>query len=200
MPVFITPATMAEGRLRLKEGLAVHFRPFVPITLGTLTITAFPIHHDASDPHNFLVTCNSVNVGVFTDIGRPSEPIIRHFEQCHAAFLEANYDEEMLETGPYPIALKDRIRGGKGHLSNAQAVEMFLNHRPQHMTHLFLAHLSENNNTPKVVKNLFSGVAGRTEIIVASRFKESKVYNIRNIPGFKNVPVRSEETQLSLFS
>lgn len=201
LPVYITQGTMAGGRLQLKEHLVTTFRAYEPVTLGTLTVHAFPNIHDACDPHNFMVTGNAVNVGIFTDIGQPNDHVIRHFEQCHAAFLESNYDEEMLETGSYPISLKDRIRGGKGHLSNTQAVELFLNHRPSHMTHLFLSHLSENNNSPKVVKDLFTGVAGHTEIIVASRKRESKLYHIRNIPGFVNqISHRTAETQLSLFS
>ncbi len=203
LPVYITPDTLKGGRLRLREGLAVSFLAYEPITIGTLTVQAFPIFHDAADPHNFMVTFNSVNVGVFTDIGRPSEHITKHFEQCHAAFLEANYDEKMLETGSYPLSLKDRIRGGNGHLSNAQSVQIFLNHRPSHMTHLFLSHLSQNNNTPKLVRDLFSGVAGKTEIIIASRHKETKVFHIRNIPGFRNHgfsnPAKAAEVQLSLF-
>lgn len=200
LPVYITQSTMTGGRLRLKEHLAAPFRAYEPVTLGSLIIHAFPNIHDASDPHNFMVTHREVNIGIFTDIGQSNEHIIRHFEQCHAAFLESNYDEEMLETGSYPVSLKDRIRGGKGHLSNAQALELFLNHRPSHMTHLFLSHLSENNNSPKVVRDLFKGIAGKTEIIVASRKKESKLYHIRNIPGFVNRIVhRTPETQLSLF-
>jgi phosphoribosyl 1,2-cyclic phosphodiesterase len=201
LPVYITMDTMVGGRLKLKEHLAIPFAPYEPVSLGTLIIQAFPNVHDASDPHNFMVTHKAVNVGVFTDIGHLNEHITRHFEQCHAAFLEANYDEEMLETGSYPVSLKDRIRGGKGHLSNTQAVELFLNHRPPHMTHLFLSHLSENNNSPRLVRELFSGVAGKTEIVIASRKKESKLYHIRNIPGFVNhISHKTADTQLSLFS
>lgn len=204
LPVYITSGTMKEGRLRLKDNLAIPFRAYEPVAIGALTITAFPIIHDATDPHNFVITSNSVNVGVFTDIGQPSEHVTRHFEQCHAVFLEANYDEEMLETGSYPESLKNRIKGGNGHLSNTQAMELFLNHRPPFLSHLFLSHLSENNNSPKIVSKLFSGVAGKTEIIIASRHKETRLYHIRNLHGVKNQVVRisgkAPEVQLSLFS
>jgi phosphoribosyl 1,2-cyclic phosphodiesterase len=200
LPVYITEKTMIQGRLRLKEELTVAFKPYEPTAIGGITVTAFPTFHDASDPHNFMVSFNSVNVGVFTDIGRASEDVTRHFEQCHAAFLESNYDEDLLESGSYPVSLKDRIRGGKGHLSNTQAMELFLNHRPPFMSHLFLSHLSENNNSPKLVKNLFSGVAGKTEIVIASRKKETQLFHIRNRPGFSNLaPPRPAELQLSLF-
>ena len=82
-------------------------------------------------PYSFIIGCNGVQVGVFTDIGKPCEHVIRHFKLCHAAFLECNYDEQMLENGRYPYHLKKRIRSEKGHLSNDQALELFKSHRPQ---------------------------------------------------------------------
>ena len=73
--------------------------------------------------------------------------MIKYFKQCHAAFLEANYDEEMLQNGNYPFHLKKRISGGLGHLSNKEALELFITHKPHFMSHFLLAHLSENNNS-----------------------------------------------------
>ena len=104
--------------------------------------------------------------------------LIKHFSQCHAAFLEANYDEEMLDKGRYPYFLKNRIRGGNGHLSNKQALELFLAHKPAYMSHLFLSHLSKDNNCPDLVHNLFQSHANGIEIIVASRLQETAVYHI----------------------
>ena len=121
---------------------------------------------------------NAVTIGIFTDIGAPCEHVIRHFQQCHAAFLEANYDEEMLDKGRYPYYLKKRIRGGKGHLSNKQALEIFTTYRPPFMSHLLLAHLSRDNNSPALVQELFDQHANGTQIVVASRFEETAVYHI----------------------
>ncbi len=203
IPVYITAPTRYHGNLKLRETLVVPFRAYEPVRVGSLSVTAFPKFHDAADPHSFIVSGHQVNIGIFTDIGRSCEHVIRHFEQCHAAFLESNYDEEMLEKGSYPAALKTRIRSGLGHLSNSQALQLFLNHRPPFMSHLFLSHLSENNNRPKIVKNLFSRVAGRTKIIIASRNKETPVFHIRNNPGMNFKPLRLPDmespVQLSLF-
>src|SRR4029077_8468278 len=95
------------------------------------------------------------------------------------------------------------IREGQGHLSNNQAMQLFIDHRPSHMSHLFLSHLSRNNNSPKIVQSLFNKIAGSTEIIIASRYKEPRLYHIRNIPGFEGrlvyEPVQSSPVQLSLF-
>ena len=60
--------------------------------------------------------------------------------------MEANYDEEMLEKGPYPFHLKKRISSDVGHLSNKQAMELFVQHRSPKLSHLLLSHLSKENN------------------------------------------------------
>jgi phosphoribosyl 1,2-cyclic phosphodiesterase len=178
IPIYITSSTLHHGRLNLKQHLSFHFTAHEPVKIGNLSIRAFPINHDASDPHSFIVTHNDINVGVFTDIGLACEQVKNNFKQCHAAFLEANYDEVMLHTGSYSIGLKERIRGGKGHLSNKQAAQLFKEYKPPFMSHLFLSHLSEENNSPKIVSELFTKIAGKTEIIVASRYEETQVYHI----------------------
>ena len=86
----------------------------------------------------------------------------------------------MLDNGGYPYHLKRRIRGGNGHLSNKQALELFLVHKPTFMSHLLLSHLSKNNNSPELVYKLFSTNANGTDIIVASRHEETPVYHIGN--------------------
>ncbi|WP_333820052.1 MBL fold metallo-hydrolase [Ohtaekwangia sp.] len=202
LPVYITTPTLQNGGLKIQEHLVYSFRAFEPIIIGSLEITGFPKEHDACDPHSFVVTDNNIRVGIFTDIGLPCRNVTNHFSQCHAAFLEANYDEEMLETGKYPYHLKNRIRGGKGHLSNRQALQLFLKHKPAFMSHLFLSHLSRENNRPELVRDLFTKKAGRTEIIVASRYEETRVYHIRNLSrlGYNvKSSVVDMKMQLSLF-
>ncbi len=178
LPVYITAGTLQEGRLALNEQLVQSFRAYEPITIGALSVMPFPKFHDASEPHSFMVSCGTVNIGVFTDIGSPCTHVVNHFRQCHAAFLEANYDEEMLEKGRYPFYLKKRISGGTGHLSNSQALDLFTTHRPAFMSHLLLSHLSKENNSPELVQTLFSAHAGQTHVVVASRYEESAVYAV----------------------
>jgi phosphoribosyl 1,2-cyclic phosphodiesterase len=178
IPVYITTATLLRAQLKKAEAYA--FNAYEPIVVGDLTVRAFPILHDAQDPHNFIISNQSVNVGVFTDIGAITDHVIHNFKQCHAAFLESNYDTTLLETGRYPIALKNRIRDGYGHLSNDQAARLFTEHRPGFMTHLFLSHLSRNNNSPKIVQTLFGSIAGKTEVVIASRYKQTKLYSIQS--------------------
>lgn len=204
LPVYITPQTLQNGRLQVREDLIFRIKSHETVTIGNISITAFPKLHDASDPQSFIVECLKVRVGVFTDIGTPCEHVIRHFQQCHAAFLEANYDEDMLTNGSYPFHLKNRIRGDYGHLSNDQALQLFARYRPAFMSHLFLSHLSRDNNSPKIVRKVFTRIAGGTKIVIASRDKETALYHIRDrVRQFSTAPkipvTIQRKLQLSLF-
>lgn len=201
LPVYITNATMQYGRL-LIEDQAIPFKGYEPVQIGDISVTAFPKFHDAAEPHSFIVSCNGVKVGVFTDIGAPCQHLITHFKQCHAAFLEANYDEQMLQQGSYPYHLKRRISGGRGHLSNTQALELFKTHKPLFMSHLLLSHLSKDNNCPILARDMFMPHAGGTEIIVASRNEETPVYAVQS-GGYTNYAIKNyqpaQSYQTSLF-
>lgn len=178
LPVYITDATMRHGGLKFEISLIKCFNAHKAIQIGNLSVTAFPKFHDAIDPYSFVIRCNEVCVGVFTDIGKPCKNVIRYFKQCHAAFLEANYDEEMLQNGNYPFHLKRRISGGSGHLSNKEALQLFLTHKPEFMSHLLLAHLSKNNNSPDIVQQMFQPHAADVNITIASRYEETEVFHI----------------------
>ncbi len=174
MPVYVTPATQ-KGCYNLKPEHTKSFKSYVPVNIGALSITAFPKFHDAADPHSFIITYNEVTVGVFTDIGRCCENLIKYFKKCNAAFLEANYDTDMLANGNYPAFLKQRISGREGHLSNAQALDIFIKHKPSFMSHLLLAHLSKENNDVALVQKIFEEVDEKIFVRVASRYEEMEV-------------------------
>jgi phosphoribosyl 1,2-cyclic phosphodiesterase len=181
LPVYITPLTLKNSGLFLPEQLIKHFVAYDFIRIGNLSVTPFPKIHDCADGHSFIVSGNHVNIGVLTDIGSVCEHVINNFKCCHAVFLEANYDEVMLEEGNYPWYLKNRIRGGKGHLSNKQALDFFVAYKPDFMSHVFLSHLSKQNNQPELVYNLFAKHTTKTEIVVATRSEETSVYRIQNV-------------------
>lgn len=202
VPVYITDRTRRHGRVKLEKHLSKTFSSASPVEIGKLSVTAFNKFHDAADPYSFTISCNEVNVGVFTDLGKPCSNLIHHFRQCHAAFLESNYDEGMLQNGKYPYHLKKRITGGLGHLSNTEALELFRNHRSEKLSHLFLSHLSQNNNCPKLVQQLFDAHANGVKMIVASRSEASAVYHITtedilnsNMPQVKQI---GQQLQLAL--
>lgn len=201
LPVFITRSTLLCSGLQLDQLRVRSFEAYRPVAVGGLSVTAFPKLHDASDPHSFIVEGKGIKIGVLTDIGEPCEHVVRNFRQCDAAFLEANYDEEMLEQGRYPYYLKKRIRSDKGHLSNLQALQLFTRHRPPALSLLLLSHLSKDNNCPELALNLFRQHAHSTKVVVASRYSESAIYHIcrqdhaRRAQGICEM----EAVQLSLF-
>jgi phosphoribosyl 1,2-cyclic phosphodiesterase len=178
LPVYITPGTLKNAPLEENNPLHLKLLPYEPVLIGNLQITAFPKFHDARDPQSFIVRYKEICIGVFTDIGIPCEHVIKHFQSCHAVFLETNYDATMLAEGNYPYYLKQRISSDKGHLSNDQALELFCMHKPSFMSHVFLSHISKENNDLRLVHNLFKAHAGEVEIVLASRESEIPVYEI----------------------
>jgi phosphoribosyl 1,2-cyclic phosphodiesterase len=179
IPVYITATTHGNSKLWLDPQLVKSFSADEPVQIGDLSVHAFVKRHDASEPHSFTVNGSGITVGVFTDIGIACDRLTDHLGRCHAAFLESNYDETMLEKGNYPIYLKRRIRGDDGHLSNRQALELFTAHRAPFMSLLVLSHLSAENNSPKLVHDLFSKHSNGTRIVVASRYEETDVFEVK---------------------
>jgi phosphoribosyl 1,2-cyclic phosphodiesterase len=199
MPVYVTLPT-SKGCYHLHQKHIYNFVPHEPVHIGALSITAFPKFHDAADPYSFIVSSQNKTVGVFTDIGRPCKNLIRYFKQCHAVFLEANYDTNMLANGRYPSFLQQRISGGEGHLSNDEALEMVVKHKPIFMSHLLLAHLSKDNNDVALVQNIFEAVAGITKVFVASRYEEMELMTIENILKINTILIKKiKVTQGELF-
>lgn len=178
LPIYFSRITHQNSWVRIRAEQLKHFAPYEEIRVGSLVVTPFPKNHDASEPHSFIVTGDGITVGVLTDIGSACEHVIANFSRCHAAFLEANYDEVMLRQGSYPEYLKKRIRSSVGHMSNTQALALFTEHRSDFMSHLLLAHLSKENNDPELVKKIFMQHAGNILIDVASRYQEGEVYTI----------------------
>jgi phosphoribosyl 1,2-cyclic phosphodiesterase len=193
LPVYITTSTLLYSGLKIASELIRSFKAYEPILIESLSVLAFPKFHDASDPHSFIIESKGITIGVLTDIGSNCAHVIRNFKQCHAAFLETNYDERMLEEGGYPYYLKKRIRSDKGHLSNDQALELFLKHKPKFMSHVLLSHLSKSNNCPQLAHELFSKHAGNTTVVVASRDEESAVFEIHSNEQSSTMVQRSKE-------
>ena len=111
-------------------------------------VTPVLLPHDAAPTVAFRIEHGERTAVILTDMGEPRDDVARALRGAHVLVLEFNHDEGMLESGPYPFALKKRIRGNAGHLSNDQAAAMLrLMAGPQLHT-LVLAHLSEHNNTP----------------------------------------------------
>lgn len=210
IPIYITPET-AKGGPKLIRHLSKNFTANQPIYIGQqnaaenqIMVTPFRKEHDAADPHSFVVSYQGIHVGVITDIGIACDRVSHYFQQCHAAFLESNYDEVMLRNGRYSQPLKDRITNGQGHISNRQALDLFRNYRPKNMSHLLLSHLSKENNHPDLALQNFLPHVNDTEVLIASRYGPSPVITINpasrhSLSFLSEKPLAPKPVQGSLF-
>jgi phosphoribosyl 1,2-cyclic phosphodiesterase len=118
-------------------------------TINALFIHPFSISHDAADPCGFTISQNGTKIGIATDLGIATAMVKEHLKECTLLILEANHDEEMLISGPYPWPIKQRIKSRTGHLSNAASKILLEELQHDRLKHVMLAHLSEINNTPQ---------------------------------------------------
>ncbi len=116
------------------------------IVIGELKLRAFHISHDASDPVAYTVSCGEKKVGSITDLGFFDEATVENMSGCDAFLAEANHDINMLQVGPYPYALKQRILGNRGHLSNELAGKLVSRLLHDNVKAVLLGHLSKENN------------------------------------------------------
>lgn len=118
--------------------------------LKDFEILPFEVPHDSTDNIGYSISIKGVNFCFITDIGSVTPEVLLHTEKVHYLIIEANYDEEMLANGPYPAVLKKRISNGTGHLSNRETGEFLKNHYPSNIRHIWLCHLSKENNRPEL--------------------------------------------------
>jgi phosphoribosyl 1,2-cyclic phosphodiesterase len=118
--------------------------------VGPLRVDPFTVPHDVRDPVAYRVETEHGAAAVVTDLGRPTALVVRKIQDLDVLVLEHNHDVDMLLEGPYPWALKQRIRSNHGHLSNDQAGVLLEKGKGERLKHLVLAHLSDENNSPEL--------------------------------------------------
>ena len=145
IPVYMTHGTESSGRCG--EVYAIHhFHSEAPFPVGRIGVMPITVPHDAREPCQFVLSSGPVRVGLLTDLGSITPLVIQHYEDCQALLLEFNHDADMLAEGPYPAALKQRIGGERGHLSNRQAAQLLTQLSGDSLRHLVIAHISAKNN------------------------------------------------------
>lgn len=124
-------------------------KAFTPVTLGEITIWPLKVSHDAAEPTGFMFEFkDGSRATILTDLGVYTDDLTPYLQASDFIILEANYDEHMLRTGPYPRYLQERVRSNRGHLANTACGEALTkvlsgdNREPV----IRLAHLSEHNN------------------------------------------------------
>ena len=110
--------------------------------IGDFTITPVPVPHDAREPIQYVFKSASAQFGIITDLGHYTTHIVECYSNCNGILIECNYDEDMLNNGPYPKFLKQRVSGLFGHLSNSQAADL-LSRLDCSDLQLSLIHISE---------------------------------------------------------
>ena len=181
LPVFANEATWRyipqRGEL---ERASCRLMPKLLETDG-LKITSFAVPHDAASTVGYVFTCAGARCVYLTDVGFITEEIKENVAGADTLVLEANHDEEMLKKGTYPYALKQRILGTRGHLSN-KAAGWLLSQMERLPGEVILAHLSQENNTPELALETVRGIldagetGGDTQIYVASQDEIVKNY------------------------
>lgn len=147
--VYITPRTLAACRKTFRGGERVHeYRPGRPFEIGEVRVEPFLTVHDAADPVGVTLVDRGTEarVGIATDLGRPTAQVRHALSRCDFLILEANHDDWMLRTGPYPWSVQRRIASSHGHLSNRAAARLAVDLLHPRLAGVLLAHLSVDCN------------------------------------------------------
>ncbi len=134
---------------RIKEYHVPIFKE-IPFKMLDFEITAFDVPHDGSDNMGFSIEFDSRRFVVATDLGEVTERARFYMSRANYLMIEANYDAHMLRIGRYPEYLKARIASGSGHLDNRQTAAFLTEIINPGLNHIFLCHLSQDNNTPEI--------------------------------------------------
>ena len=127
-------------------------------SIQDISVTPFPVPHDAREPTQFTFTDGKYKLGVLTDTGASTPHVEHMLNACDALIIECNHDLKLLEQGAYPYSLKQRVSGRLGHLDNTSAASLLAALDNSKLKHIIAAHLSAKNNTPELAKIALSQV------------------------------------------
>lgn len=149
-PVWTSAGTWSAALARAggREPVANTARHGASISIGALELLPFAVPHDAAEPLQLVCRAGNARLGIVTDLGEPNDAVARALQGCDALLLECNHDRAMLDEGAYPVWLKRRIGGVRGHLANEQSAALLAACRHDGLRHVVAAHLSRHNNEP----------------------------------------------------
>ena len=158
VPIYLHTAMVekepvAFSKLGLPAECISLVKPLESFSVGPFVLSCFETSHDSGGSVGWRVTYGDTTMMILTDTGCYSQEQLLLAKGSNILFLEANYDEQMLQYGPYPYYLKQRISGLHGHLSNAQAMQ-FLQESEFNGEHVYFIHLSSTNNEPSLLSDL----------------------------------------------
>ena len=155
IPVYATPLThkginRSYCTVTKLQTCVRHIEKNVPVQLRNFTVEAFEVPHDGTDNVGYCISIGDRTFCFLTDLGEITDMAARYIARANHLIIEANYDDRMLDSGPYPAHLKARIRSHAGHLSNSDTARFLASHYTGKLQNIWLCHLSRENNTPEV--------------------------------------------------
>ena len=170
IPVYMNEKTHFAAKKKLGKSVDVtYFDCGTAFQVGALKVHPFSISHDAADPSGFTIETDNKKIGVATDLGIANLLVKQRLENSNVLILESNHDPEMLQANEnYSPWLKQRVKSRKGHLSNEEAGELLAGLVNSRLSHIVLAHLSQENNTPEkaceIIKPVVEGCGVKISI------------------------------------
>jgi len=161
IPVHLTWGTLSALSARAFGDAPLHLiEPSKVFEVAEFAVEPVAVPHDAREPVQFVIDDGQSRLGVLTDLGHGTAHITRCFARLSALVLECNHDEQLLAQGNYPPALKRRIAGPYGHLSNREAGQILAALDRSALACVVAAHLSEHNNHPDLARAALLGHGG----------------------------------------
>lgn len=139
--------------------------------IGDFTVTPFAVPHDSMDNVCYKIEYGGVVFALITDVGHVTEEIARLINSADYLVIEANHEIEMLDAGPYPQHLKERIKSPTGHLSNDDCAKAIADNRSERLKHIWLCHLSGENNTPERAAETVGSILASRGVKLGEDFK-----------------------------
>lgn len=176
-PVYST-ATVHHGitnnycvRCKIELGRAKTFEKGSTFNLGAFQVTSFDVPHDSLDSVGYRIEVDGVVFSIMTDVGHLTDEMKKYIGEANYLIIEANYDAEMLKAGTYPKHLQERIMGDKGHMSNAECGMALAENATARLRHVWLCHLSEENNHPELARKTVEHILRSYGIVVGKDFE-----------------------------
>ncbi len=181
-PIWMTEATRAA--LPERVGALTPTRIFESggtFFCGEFLVQSFHVTHDAVDPVNYAIESNGAKLGIATDMGCAGALAREKLKGCHALILEANYCPDMLKKSGYPLHLRQRIRGPRGHLSNPQMTSLLSQLVHPALEIVVATHVSQENNTSEKVREaVMEGLGGHEcRVEIATQDEPTELFEIR---------------------
>lgn len=157
IPVYASFGTLKATRHDL-VGVPIHSHNV--FTVGEVSVVPVVVPHDAREPTQFVFQHGGTRIGVVSDLGHVTPFVAEQYQRCNVLFMESNHDRGMLLRGRYPEAVKRRIAGNLGHLSNEQAAG-FLARVAHPDLQVVVGHVSEQNNHADLLEGAFAPLRER---------------------------------------